>query len=205
MDLALLGAGWDKDRAAELRGAFSAMFVCRLCLSLAFCSSIFVGVYHLLLRGTRKPGRPPNECKISYCTSLPHRPLTNPALCVQPEAKPQFKGIFTSSYGLNREQLEELNFLIRSSDPIACESNKKRVRPPLLCTRIHSLTAICYHLAATRDALHTRHASASQEALGTFAEASTCGVVRCGVHEITWVHSKWFAHLVRSLEYSRAY
>ncbi|KAI0761918.1 hypothetical protein BC629DRAFT_1682669 [Irpex lacteus] len=90
VDLALLGAGWDKDRAAELRVS----------------SSVYTTFYFGALAN-------------------PEDLLTNP------DAKPHFKGIFTSSYGLNREQLEELNFLIRSSDPIACESNKKRPLPEM--------------------------------------------------------------------------
>lgn len=39
---------------------------------------------------------------------------------------PHFLVYYTASYGLNREQLEELNFLIKSSDPIPYGSTEVR-------------------------------------------------------------------------------
>ena len=36
----------------------------------------------------------------------------------QPSCRPHFNIIFTSSYGLGREQLEELNFIVKTMNPV---------------------------------------------------------------------------------------
>lgn len=43
----------------------------------------------------------------------------------QPSIRPHFECYFTASYGLTREQLEEANFLIKSSDPIRYNPQRK--------------------------------------------------------------------------------
>ncbi|KAI0761805.1 hypothetical protein BD413DRAFT_646329 [Trametes elegans] len=76
VDLVLLGASWEKERARELRV-------------------------------------PPMAYTTFYFGAL-----TNvDELKAHPTTSPHFDVIFTSSYGLTREQLEELNFMIKSSDP----------------------------------------------------------------------------------------
>ncbi|KAJ3484873.1 hypothetical protein NLI96_g5327 [Meripilus lineatus] len=74
LDLAILGAVWEKERARELR------------VSPSVYTTFYLGVF------------------------------TNPDH--QPSELPHFRIIFTASYGLSREALEELNFIIKSSDHI---------------------------------------------------------------------------------------
>ncbi|KAI0332785.1 hypothetical protein GY45DRAFT_1273530 [Cubamyces sp. BRFM 1775] len=77
VDLVLLGASWEKDRARELRV-------------------------------------PPTAYTTFYFGALTNAD----ELKTHPTRPPHFEIIFTSSYGLDREQLEELNFMIKSSDPV---------------------------------------------------------------------------------------
>ncbi|KAI0642398.1 hypothetical protein C8Q79DRAFT_251688 [Trametes meyenii] len=77
VDLVILAASWEKDRARELRV-------------------------------------PPTAYTTFYFGAL-----SNPdELKDNPTCLPRFEIIFTSSYGLGREELEELNFMIKSSDPV---------------------------------------------------------------------------------------
>jgi len=75
MDLVVVAAGWDKDRARELRVAPTAF------------TTFYVGVL----------------ADKDYAKE-------------NPNVKPHFEVYFTVSYGLNRDQLEETNFLIKNSD-----------------------------------------------------------------------------------------
>ncbi|KAI0358264.1 hypothetical protein OH77DRAFT_1449955 [Trametes cingulata] len=77
VDLVLLAASWEKERARELRV-------------------------------------PPTAYTTFYFGALANAD----ELKAHPTRLPHFKVIFTSSYGLDREQLEELNFMIKSSDPV---------------------------------------------------------------------------------------
>ncbi|KAI0742007.1 hypothetical protein C8Q80DRAFT_1260737 [Daedaleopsis nitida] len=81
VDLVLLGASWEKDRARELR-----------VLPTAYTTFYFGALANADALGQDS-------------TSRPH-----------------FQIIFTSSYGPSREQLEELNFMIKSSDPVPYRS-----------------------------------------------------------------------------------
>ena len=54
-------------------------------------------------------------------------PNTRSLFTRQSDVKHRFSGIFTVSYGLDREKLEELNFMIRSSDPVECDPCPTRV------------------------------------------------------------------------------
>ncbi|KAI0091748.1 hypothetical protein BDY19DRAFT_991426 [Irpex rosettiformis] len=103
VDLALIGAGWDKDRAAELRVS----------------SSVYTTFYFGALAN-------PEDFDVNNLNNI----------------KPHFTGIFTASYGLDREKLEELNFLIRSSDPVECRPSRKSPLPEMSYTLDfpHSLT-----------------------------------------------------------------
>ncbi|KAL4248499.1 ATP-dependent DNA ligase family protein [Abortiporus biennis] len=84
VDLVLIGAGWDKERARTLAVAPTVY------------TTFYVGV------------------------------LANAALLKRdPTTQPHFEVIFTTSYGLSREGLEEFNFLIKSSDPIQYSSHRK--------------------------------------------------------------------------------
>ncbi|EKM49924.1 uncharacterized protein PHACADRAFT_178551 [Phanerochaete carnosa HHB-10118-sp] len=78
VDLVLLGAGWDKERARELLVGPS--------VYTTFYIGAVVDVVASETASSEKPG---------------------------------FQVIFTCSYGLSREQLEELNFFIKSTDPVA--------------------------------------------------------------------------------------
>ena len=62
-------------------------------------------------------------------TSSPnyHWQPADPTLAVVNARKPHFSGIFKISYGLDREQLEELNFMIRSSDTVEYPSSSSEV------------------------------------------------------------------------------
>ncbi|EMD39194.1 hypothetical protein CERSUDRAFT_122630 [Gelatoporia subvermispora B] len=77
VDLVLVGATWEKDRARELRVPTSTY------------TTFYIGA---LANGEE--------------------------LKKNPRRRPHFEVFFTASYGLSREQLEELNFMIRSSDPV---------------------------------------------------------------------------------------
>ncbi|KAH9893240.1 hypothetical protein C8Q73DRAFT_746032 [Cubamyces lactineus] len=77
VDLVLLAASWEKERARELRV-------------------------------------PPTAYTTFYFGAL----VNADELKAHPARLPHFEVIFTSSYGLDREQLEELNFMIKSSDPV---------------------------------------------------------------------------------------
>ncbi|KAI0369767.1 hypothetical protein BV20DRAFT_1044223 [Pilatotrama ljubarskyi] len=77
VDLVLLAASWEKERARELRV-------------------------------------PPTAYTTFYFGALANAD----ELRTHPTRLPHFEIIFTSSYGLDREQLEELNFMIKSSDPV---------------------------------------------------------------------------------------
>ncbi|KAI8985616.1 hypothetical protein BD414DRAFT_60158 [Trametes punicea] len=79
VDLVLLAASWEKDRARELRV-------------------------------------PPAAYTTFYFGAV----TNTEDLKVDPTRQPHFEIIFTSSYGLAREQLEELNFMIKSSDVVPC-------------------------------------------------------------------------------------
>ncbi|KAI0831933.1 hypothetical protein BC628DRAFT_1350625 [Trametes gibbosa] len=76
VDLVLLGASWEKDRARELRV-------------------------------------PPTAHTTFYFGALSN----GEDLKKHPSRLPHFEVIFTSSYGLDRVHLEELNYMIKSSDP----------------------------------------------------------------------------------------
>ncbi|CDO68359.1 hypothetical protein BN946_scf184815.g6 [Trametes cinnabarina] len=77
VDLVLLGASWEKDRARELRV-------------------------------------PPTAFTTFYFGALANAD----DMKAHPTRMPHFDIIFTSSYGLGRDKLEELNFVIKSSDPV---------------------------------------------------------------------------------------
>ncbi|OSD05314.1 hypothetical protein PYCCODRAFT_1385066 [Trametes coccinea BRFM310] len=77
VDLVMLAASWDKDRARELRV-------------------------------------PPTAYTTFYFGAL----ANGDELKAHPKHLPRFEVLFTASYGLGREQLEELNFIIKSSDPV---------------------------------------------------------------------------------------
>ncbi|THH02681.1 hypothetical protein EW026_g207 [Hermanssonia centrifuga] len=87
IDLVLLGASWEKDRARELRVA-------------------------------------PTAYTTFYIGALANAEV----LKTMPSVKPHFEIIFTVSYGLPRERLEELNFRIKSSDPVECLPHSRQ--PP---------------------------------------------------------------------------
>ncbi|KAI1796725.1 hypothetical protein LXA43DRAFT_571479 [Ganoderma leucocontextum] len=78
VDLVLLGASWEKDRARELRV-------------------------------------PPTTYTTFYFATLANADIVQ----ANPSHAPHFEVIITSSYGLSREELEELNFMIKSSDPLS--------------------------------------------------------------------------------------
>ncbi|KAM5530825.1 hypothetical protein V8D89_015515 [Ganoderma adspersum] len=78
VDLVLLGASWEKDRARELRV-------------------------------------PPTTYTTFYFAVLANGDIVQ----ANPSQAPHFEVIFTASYGLSREELEELNFIIKSSDPLS--------------------------------------------------------------------------------------
>ncbi|KAK1227208.1 hypothetical protein PQX77_009842 [Marasmius sp. AFHP31] len=81
VDLVILGAGWRKDRGAELRVPRTTF------------TTFFVGA------------------------------LRNPeVLKANSSARPHFHIYFTVSYGLSRDQLEEINFLVKSKDPVSLSS-----------------------------------------------------------------------------------
>ncbi|KAI0080151.1 hypothetical protein K474DRAFT_1704941 [Panus rudis PR-1116 ss-1] len=87
VDLALLGASWDKERGRELRASPSVY------------TTFYLGV------------------------------LANPdALISDPPLRPHFKILFTCSYGLNREALEDLNFRIRHSESIKYEIKTTKMK-----------------------------------------------------------------------------
>ncbi|KIK60331.1 hypothetical protein GYMLUDRAFT_200426 [Collybiopsis luxurians FD-317 M1] len=50
-----------------------------------------------------------------------------------PTLKPHFYIYFTAAYGLSRAELESLNFLIKTDDPVECDSDKKQ---PLPCDEL---------------------------------------------------------------------
>ncbi|KAI9062683.1 hypothetical protein FKP32DRAFT_1652628 [Trametes sanguinea] len=78
VDLVMLAASWDKDRARELRV-------------------------------------PPTAYTTFYFGAL----ANSDELQAHPTHVPRFEVLFTASYGLGREQLEELNFIIKSSEPVS--------------------------------------------------------------------------------------
>ncbi|CCM02607.1 uncharacterized protein FIBRA_04710 [Fibroporia radiculosa] len=77
VDLVLLGASWEKDRARELRVS-------------------------------------PNAFTTFYIGALSNSEE------IKPRCLPHFQIFFTVCYGLSREALESLNFLIKSSDTVKC-------------------------------------------------------------------------------------
>ncbi|KZT70831.1 hypothetical protein DAEQUDRAFT_688765 [Daedalea quercina L-15889] len=83
LDLVLVGATWEKERARELRVAPTAY------------TTFYIGA------------------------------LSNAAAVkAEPKCMPHFEVFFTASYGLSREELEQLNFRIKSSNLVRCESGK---------------------------------------------------------------------------------
>ncbi|GJE91101.1 DNA ligase 4-like protein [Phanerochaete sordida] len=77
LDLVVLGAGWEKDRARELL------------VSPEVYTTFYIGA------------------------------LSNVAVIeADPTTRPNFQIVFTCSYGLDRKQLEEFNFLAKNSDPV---------------------------------------------------------------------------------------
>ncbi|PIL24908.1 hypothetical protein GSI_12795 [Ganoderma sinense ZZ0214-1] len=89
VDLVLLGASWEKDRARELRV-------------------------------------PPTAYTTFYFAVL----ANSDAVQANPSQAPHFEVIFTSSYGLSREELEEVNFIIKSSDPLSYRPEFYELRFP---------------------------------------------------------------------------
>ncbi|KAJ8094352.1 hypothetical protein PM082_010786 [Marasmius tenuissimus] len=83
VDLVILGAGWRKDRGAELRVPRTTF------------TTFFVGAL-----------RNPEDLKANS------------------SARPHFHLYFTVSYGLSRDQLEEINFLVKSKDPVSLSSQE---------------------------------------------------------------------------------
>ncbi|KAH9933457.1 uncharacterized protein B0H18DRAFT_928466 [Fomitopsis serialis] len=83
LDLVLVGATWEKERARELRVAPTAY------------TTFYIGVL-----------------------------ANSAALKTNPRCMPHFEVFFTASYGLSRQELEQLNFRIKSSDPVRCEPGK---------------------------------------------------------------------------------
>ncbi|RPD64481.1 hypothetical protein L226DRAFT_545021 [Lentinus tigrinus ALCF2SS1-7] len=77
VDLVLLGAAWDKDRARELRVS----------------PTVYTTFYFGLLANA-------DDCKSN------------------PSSRPLFEVVFTSAYGLSRQQLEQVNFMIKSMDAV---------------------------------------------------------------------------------------
>ncbi|EIN06045.1 DNA ligase/mRNA capping enzyme, partial [Punctularia strigosozonata HHB-11173 SS5] len=91
VDLVIVGAGWDKDRARELRVAPETF------------TTFYVGA------------------------------VSNTVGCQRnSDVLPHFEVFFTVSYGLSREQLEELNFLIKSSDPVMYQADLSKHSHPRL-------------------------------------------------------------------------
>ncbi|KAH9935976.1 uncharacterized protein BXZ73DRAFT_89463 [Epithele typhae] len=86
VDLALIGASWEKERARELRVPPTA----------------FTTFYFAALSRHQKP---------------------------ETSNRPRFEILFTSSYGLDRQQLEHLNFMIKSSDPLPNQPQIARKLP----------------------------------------------------------------------------
>lgn len=77
-------------------------------------------------------GRRDSECEDVRIPRVPAQIIQSYLKYSQPDVKPHFCGIFPAAYGLDREKLEELNFMIKSSDPIECDSSPKRVRYGLI-------------------------------------------------------------------------
>ncbi|TCD68425.1 hypothetical protein EIP91_010826 [Steccherinum ochraceum] len=77
VDMVVLGAGWDKDRAREL------------CVAPTVFTTLYIG----LLKNAD-------------------------VLAADPSAMPHFECVFVASYGLSREELEELNFMLWACDPL---------------------------------------------------------------------------------------
>ncbi|KAL0574607.1 hypothetical protein V5O48_007357 [Marasmius crinis-equi] len=85
VDLAILGAGWRKERGNELR------------VPRTTYTTFFIGA----LQNAK-------------------------AVAADPNTKPDFMIHFTASYGLSRDQLEEINFLIKSSEPVPFRGDQTR-------------------------------------------------------------------------------
>ncbi|KAG5724404.1 DNA ligase 4 [Termitomyces sp. T112] len=64
----------------------------------------------------------------------------------QPSRQPHFQVYFTVSYGPTRSQLEEINFLIRSSETISYDSSRKADTLPYTFTLLQGLTTPRYIL-----------------------------------------------------------
>ncbi|KII85754.1 hypothetical protein PLICRDRAFT_700571 [Plicaturopsis crispa FD-325 SS-3] len=98
VDLVIVGAVWDKERARELRVAPTAF------------TTFYVGV------------------------------LSNSdALKTNPNLRPHFEVYFTVAYGQDREQLEELNFLVKNSNPVDYSSSPSS---PNLCYTFNMLPSL---------------------------------------------------------------
>lgn len=102
MDLAVVGAAWDKDRGRELGGPFQSA-------SRNTADVCIVG-----------PGTFTTFWIACPCSKDAVRHIIHSILCLMHgvQDKPEFKVLFTASYGLDRAALEELNFVINAQDNV---------------------------------------------------------------------------------------
>lgn len=98
VDLVLLGASWHKDRARELRGAF-----CEI-------------LSHMMLMIAPVP---PTVYTTFYIGAFASDGIAND----ETERPPHFQILFTTEYGLSRDALEELNFIVKNSDHVECRNS----------------------------------------------------------------------------------
>jgi DNA ligase 4 len=68
-----------------------------------------------------------NSDALKSDVSIPSVRMAPPAYIIsyQPSMRPHFEIYFTVSYGLNREQLEGANFVIKNSDPLHYNPSRK--------------------------------------------------------------------------------
>jgi DNA ligase-4 len=105
VDLLLLGAGWDKDRARELRGTPTFLNGTQQ-LTTALVSPCTYTTFYLGAATSNTGSKVPSAWSRFNLQST------------EGARQPVFESWFTCAYGLDRDKLEELNFLITSSDPI---------------------------------------------------------------------------------------
>ena len=79
-----------------------------------FCVSPTNDIHNILCGSRGKCKRPHYLC--TSCSSF-YETICSLLIC-QPGVIPRFQAYFTVSYGLNREDLERINFLIKSSDTV---------------------------------------------------------------------------------------